>query len=55
MHYLIQKMLVEVVLDIHIRGVKIKKKFFDLDVVIMYFLKKKEGSWRIILPNLKHK
>ena len=27
MHYLIQKMLVEVVLDIHIRGVKIKKVF----------------------------
>jgi hypothetical protein len=39
MHYLILKILVEAVLDVHIRGVKIKK-FIDLDVVMMHVLQK---------------
>jgi hypothetical protein len=36
-HYLIQKLLIETISDVYIRGVKIKK-FIDIDVVIMYVL-----------------
>jgi hypothetical protein len=35
--YLIRKILVDEVLDVHVRGVKIKR-FLDLDVVTMHFL-----------------
>ena len=38
-HYLIRKILVEGVLDVHARGVKIKK-FPDLNIVTMHFLQK---------------
>jgi hypothetical protein len=36
-HYLIQKILVEAILDIHVRGVKIKK-ILNPDVITMHFL-----------------
>jgi hypothetical protein len=38
-HYLIQEILVDVVLDVHARGVKIKK-FIDPDIVTMHLLQK---------------
>ena len=38
-HYLIQEILVDVVFDIHVRGVRIKK-FHDLYVVTMHLLYK---------------
>jgi len=38
-HYLIWEILVEAVLDVHARAVKIKK-FLDLDVVTMHILQK---------------
>jgi hypothetical protein len=41
-YYLIIKILVEAVLDIHIKCVKIKK-FIDPDVVKMHFLQEKKG------------
>jgi len=40
-HYLILEILVQAVLDIHLRGVKIKK-YFNPDVVTMYLLQKKK-------------
>jgi len=40
MLYLIQEILVEEVLDVHARGVKIKK-FIDPDVVTMHLLQKR--------------
>jgi len=44
-YYLIIKILVEAVLDVHIKCVKIKI-FFDPDVVKMHFLQEKKGLWR---------
>jgi hypothetical protein len=38
-HYLIQEILGKIVLDFHVRGVKIKI-FFNLDVVTMHLLQK---------------
>jgi hypothetical protein len=40
MQPLFQEILVEVVLGVHVRGVKIKKKFLHPDVVTMHFLHK---------------
>jgi len=37
MHYLIQEILVEAVLDVHVKDVKIKM-FLDLDVITMHLL-----------------
>jgi hypothetical protein len=41
MHYLIQEILMEAVLDVHVKGAKIKK-FFDPDFVKMHLLQKKK-------------
>jgi hypothetical protein len=40
-HYLIGEILVEAILDVYVRGVKIKK-FLDLDAVMMHLLQKKK-------------
>jgi hypothetical protein len=48
MHHLIQKILVETILDVHVRGVKIKK-FLYPDVVTMYLLQKKKRFYIEIL------
>ena len=37
-HYLIQEILVEKILDVHVKAVK--KKIIDLDVVTMHLLQK---------------
>jgi hypothetical protein len=37
MHYLIQEILVEAVLDVHVKDVKIKM-FLDLDVITIHLL-----------------
>jgi hypothetical protein len=39
-HYLIREILVEMILDVQVRGVKIKK-FLNSDVVTMYLYEKK--------------
>jgi hypothetical protein len=41
-HYLIREILVETVLDVHARGVKIKKRFIDPNAVTIHPLKKKD-------------
>ena len=40
-HYLIWEILVETVLDVHARGVKIKKRFIDPNAVTINALKKR--------------
>jgi len=40
-YYLILEILVGVILDVHARGVKIKKKILNPDVVMMHLLQKK--------------
>jgi hypothetical protein len=37
MHYLIQEILVKGILDVHVKGIKIKK-FLDSDIVTMHLL-----------------
>jgi hypothetical protein len=46
-HYLIRKILMETVLDVHIKCVKIKK-FIDPDVVKIHFLQEKKKVYKEI-------
>ena len=47
-HYLIWDILVEIVLDVHVKGVKIKK-ILDLDVITIHLLHKKVHGEILIL------
>ena len=47
-HYLIREILVEAVLDIHVRGVKIKR-FLDPNVITMHLLQKKVHEEIVVL------
>jgi len=48
MHYLIQRMWVKAVLNVHVRDVKIKK-FINPDVVIIHLLYKKKVNEKILV------